>query len=64
VQCCMATARYVRCFWPANASTMAFESVSGGRAAMWTVAQFVTEFAVAYAALWMAAELAIIAMRR
>jgi hypothetical protein len=31
---------------------------------MWTVARFVTEFAVAYAALWMAAELAIIAMRR
>jgi hypothetical protein len=39
-------------------------SVSGGRAAMWTVARFVTDFAVAYAALWMAAELAIIAMRR
>ncbi len=31
---------------------------------MWTVARFVTEFAVGYAALWMAAELAIIAMRR
>jgi hypothetical protein len=62
VQCCMATARYVRCFWPANASTVA--SVSGGVAAMWTVARFVTEFAVAYAALWMAAELAIMAMRR
>jgi hypothetical protein len=39
-------------------------SVSGGRAAMWTVARFVTEFAVAYAALWTAAEFAIIAMRR
>jgi hypothetical protein len=39
-------------------------SVSGGAAAMWTVARFVTEFVVAYAALWMAAELAIIAMRR
>jgi hypothetical protein len=39
-------------------------SVSGGRAAMWTVARFVTEFAVAYAALWMAAEVAVIAMRR
>jgi hypothetical protein len=56
-----AVARPLRCFWPANVSTMAFEQAF--REAEPRCGQ-VTEFAVAYAALWMAAELAVIAMRR